>query len=81
MSGTPVISTDHGAFPETVLDDVGFRGVFWNDFKDAIQNIDSIDRFRCRDYALNKFSLGRQYKHYVKFFEQIIYHHPRGWYG
>jgi glycosyltransferase involved in cell wall biosynthesis len=81
LSGTPVIATDHGAFPETIPNDVGFRGVFWKDFEEAITNIDSIDRYRCRDYALKHFSLRQQYKKYVKFFEQIIYHSPRGWYG
>ena len=81
MSGTPVIATDHGAFPETVASDVGFRGVFWKDFVNAINNISSIDRFRCRDYALQNFSLRQQYKKYVDFFNDIIYHHPRGWYG
>ena len=81
MSGTPVISTDHGAFPETVSEEVGFRGIFWNDFIKAIKNIDTIDRFHCRDYARQNFSLSQQYKKYVDFFEKIIYHDPRGWYG
>lgn len=81
MSGTPVFATDHGAFPETINSKVGFRGVFWQDFIEAITNIDSIDRYECRDHAMRKFSLKSIYKKYVKFFEQIIYHNQRGWYG
>ena len=81
MSGTPVISSDHGAFPETIPSNVGFRGVFWTDYVNAIKNIDNIDRYECRDHAMRNFSLESAYKKYVKFFEKIIYHHQRGWYG
>ena len=80
ISGTPVITTDHGAFPETVIPGVGFRGIFFQDFKYAIENIDKIDRKFCRDYAMEHFSLKKQYIKYVDFFEKVIKAHHHGWY-
>ena len=47
----------------------------------TINNIDSIDRYECRDHAMRNFSLKSNYKKYLKFFEKIIYHNKRGWYG
>ena len=53
MSGAPAITTDWGAFAETVQQNVtGFR---CRDFKDvitAIENIDKIDPQACRDWAV-----------------------------
>tara|TARA_B100001758_G_C18253644_1_gene527177 strand:- start:10 stop:942 length:933 start_codon:yes stop_codon:yes gene_type:complete len=81
ISGTPVISTNHGAFPETVVPGVGFRGTFFRDFKKAVEDIDTIDRKKCREYALENFSLKQQYKKYVKFFEKVISVDHSGWYS
>ena len=81
MSGTPVIATNHGAFPETVVPGVGFRGTFFRDFKEGVLNIDKIDRKHCRDYAMEHFSLKKQYKKYLEFFEKILASNTEaGWY-
>ena len=81
MSGTPVITTNHGAFPETVKEGrTGFRGIFFNDYIQAIQNIDTISRKECRQYALDHFSLKAQYKKYYKFFDKVLKSHTGGWY-
>ena len=80
ISGTPVISTNHGAFPETVVPGVGFRGTFFKDFKEGVLNIDKIDRKHCRDYAMKNFSLKEQYKKYIEFFEKIVTADHKGWY-
>lgn len=80
MSGTPVITTNHGAFEEHVTSEVGFRCVFWYDFLKAIRNIDTIDPFKCREYALNKFSLGQSYKQYMEFFSKVLPASKKGWY-
>ena len=81
ISGTPVITTNHGAFPETVKEGVtGFRGTFFNDFVEAVNNIDTIDRQVCRDYAMEHFSLKSQYKHYNKFFKKVLNAEAQGYY-
>jgi len=54
LSGTPIITTDWGAFPEIVLE--GQTGYRVRDFKsllNAINNIDKINAFECREWGLN----------------------------
>jgi len=54
LSGTPVITTDWGAFPEIVLD--GQTGYRIRDFKqllNAMENIKYIDPVECRKWGLN----------------------------
>jgi glycosyltransferase involved in cell wall biosynthesis len=52
LSGTPIISTDHGGYSETVVDGYnGFRCSFFNDFVNAINNIDKIKSKDCRSHA------------------------------
>jgi glycosyltransferase involved in cell wall biosynthesis len=67
LSGTPVITTDWGAFPEIVID--GVTGYRIRDFKsliNAMNDIESIDPFECRYHGLdysdeNVHELHRQY--------------------
>lgn len=54
LSGTPVITTDWGAFPEIVLE--GQTGYRVRDFKSlllAMESIDKIDPAECRKWGLN----------------------------
>ena len=54
LSGTPVITTDWGAFPEIVLE--GQTGYRVRDFKSLLTAIESIDKiipFECREWGLN----------------------------
>lgn len=81
MSGTPVITTNHGAFPETTVPGSGFRGTFYQDFVDGVNNIDTISRHACHDYAMKNFSLKSQYPKYLRFFESILRVHRKGWYA
>lgn len=55
MSGTPAITTDWGAFIETVNPKVGFRCRDFRDVIKAIENIDTIKPIDCRQHALNNF--------------------------
>ena len=52
LSGTPIISTDHGGYTETVINGYnGFRCSYFIDFIEAVNNIDSIKPKDCRKFA------------------------------
>ncbi|MFI5779355.1 glycosyltransferase [Nocardia sp. NPDC051570] len=68
LCGTPVITTDWGAFSETVRHGVqGFRCRTLREFCDGAEAADKLDRRAIRDYAVSKFStevVARQYDDY-----------------
>ena len=73
MSGTPVVSTDWGAFPETVQHGLtGYRCRTFEQFIWAIKNIDNIDPKTCYKWAKANYSLERVGKKYEEFFNQIM---------
>lgn len=54
LCGTPVITTDWGAFSEIVIDGVtGYRVRDFKSLLNAIESIDQIDSFECREWGLN----------------------------
>lgn len=81
MSGTPVITTDFGAFPETVKDGVtGFRCRTFKDFCDAVKNIDKLKAKDCRNWAM-QYSLDKTVPMYKRYFNQILdLATSKGWY-
>jgi len=80
MCGTPVIATDWGAFPETVLHGVtGYRCRTLEQFVWAAKNIDKIDPKMCRMWAVNNFSLQRVVLMYEEFFQQVLNLKGAGW--
>ena len=71
LSGTPIISTDHGGYTETVVDGYnGFRCSYFNDFVMAINNIDTIKSKDCRKHA-EKFSAESLIKEWEKYLHRI----------
>jgi glycosyltransferase involved in cell wall biosynthesis len=72
LSGTPVITTDWGAFPEIVLDgETGYRVRDFKSLLTAIETIDKIDSFNCREWGLNFSDEEIHYKH-KQFLDKII---------
>jgi len=71
LSGTPVITTNFGVFPETVINGVnGFRCDTLNDFVKAGNNINAIDRSVVR--KIGEKYLTENVKHeYQKWFDDI----------
>lgn len=65
LCGTPVISSNFGAFTETVEQDVtGYRCQTLNEWLAALDNVKSLDRAAIRARAIRKYSLeavGEQY--------------------
>jgi glycosyltransferase involved in cell wall biosynthesis len=76
MCGTPVITTDWGAFPETVVQGVtGFRCRSFRQFLEAADAVSTLDPQRIRDHALAHYSLEAVAPRYEAYFERIA----QGW--
>jgi len=81
LCGTPVITTDWGSFPEIVPHgDVGYRCRSMDDFLWAARNIDNINPQRCREYAVDNFSMDRIAKAYQEYFMKVQDRYKKGWY-
>jgi len=77
LSGTPIICTDHGGYTESVIEGVtGFRCSYFNDFVNAVNNIDKIKPKDCRNFA-EKFSAESLIKDWEKYLHRI---NRDGWY-
>lgn len=81
--GTPVITTDWGAFPENILNGVvGYRTRTLGEAVWAAQNVDKLDPKVIRQYALDNFSMERCKYLYQAFFEQLYtLWDENGWYS
>jgi len=81
MSGTPVITTDHGVFTESVIHGkTGFRCRTLEQFEWAAKNIDKIKPKDCYEWAVKNYSLDRVAKMYQEYFEQLQGLFGKGWY-
>ncbi len=81
LCGTPVITSDWGAFPETVLHGVtGFRCRVFEEFCYAVNNIEMIEPENCREWASSNYSLERVGRMYEEYFQRIHNIFEQGWY-
>ncbi len=82
MSGTPVITTDWGAFTETVLHGkTGFRCRTLAQFIIAALNIDLIKPSECKKWAMENFTLENIAPMYDQYFKQMQNLYGKGWYS
>jgi glycosyltransferase involved in cell wall biosynthesis len=71
--GTPVIAYRRGSMPELI--EHGVTGFLVDTFEDAvaaIAKIDQIDRRRCRQSAIRRFSVDRMANDYMSLYEDIL---------
>lgn len=82
LSGTPVITSDWGVFPETVPHGlVGYRCRTFADILWAVQNIGTIRSENCRGWAEGNYSMERVALMYDKFFRDVLnVYTGKGWY-
>lgn len=81
MCGTPVLTTDWGAFSETVIHGVtGYRCRTFDDFLWAADNIEAINPADCRSWAVNNYSLARVQWMFQEYFSKIADIAGEGWY-
>jgi glycosyltransferase involved in cell wall biosynthesis len=79
--GTPVITTDWGAFPENVIQGVnGFRCRTLRQFIDAAQEAPKLDRKAIREYAVARFGLETNALLYEKYFNRLLTLWGKGFY-
>lgn len=70
--GTPVITTDWGAFTETVIDGVtGFRCHTFGEFKRAAEKAHTLNSYAIRQHAIRNYSLEIIGEKYERYFERL----------
>lgn len=80
--GTPVITTDWGAFPETVQQGVtGFRCRYFGEFLRAAQLAPTLDRAAIRNYTAARYSLEAVGALYEDYFKRLSLLWQDGWYA
>lgn len=81
LCGTPLITTDYGAFTETVQPGVnGFRCKTLQDWLEAIDAVGKLDRRAIAKNARETYSLAACGARYHKAFQQVCALYDKGWY-
>jgi len=82
LCGTPVITTDWGAFPETVEQEVtGYRCRMLQEFLDATEEVGTLNSEVIRERASRLYCLDSVKKQYEKYFTQLQTLWGDGWYS
>ena len=82
LSGTPAITTNWGAFPETVLEgQTGFRCNMIRDFCAGVERADELEPGTVRSLTLSRFSLGAVAPQFERWFEQLVTLDGKGFYA
>ena len=80
--GTPALTTDWGAFTETVVNGVsGYRCRTLKEFCEAAENAKYLDRAKVREHSFNRYSLEVIALEYDKHFKRLSTLWEDGWYS
>jgi glycosyltransferase involved in cell wall biosynthesis len=80
--GTPVLTTDHGIFVETVQNGFnGFRGHILRDFTKAAEDVKSLDHKAIAIDTYNKYSTDTIKYKYDAYFQRLLTLFGDGWYS
>lgn len=81
MCGTPALTTDWGAFTETVVNGLsGYRCRTLKDFIEAAGKAKELDRKKIREYAEGRYSLEVVQLQYDAYFKKLLTLWEDGWY-
>lgn len=81
LMGTPVISTDWGAFTETVLHGrTGFRCRTFDQFRRAAEEVVTLNPRECRVWAYANYTIDRVAGMYEEYFQQLLDYNRSGFY-
>ncbi len=81
LCGTPIITTDWGAFTENNIQGVtGFRCRNFAEFTLAMERVKDLDNSKIRQYAINKFGTDAVAKQYEDYFLNLMTLWNNGWY-
>jgi glycosyltransferase involved in cell wall biosynthesis len=81
LSGTPVITTDWGAFTETVRQGItGFRCHTLREFLTAVDQAGDLNRARIFEYARARYSLETGSQMYAQVIQRLLTLYGDGWY-
>ena len=82
MCGTPALTTDWGAFTETVVNGLsGYRCRTLKDFIEAAGKAKELDRKKIREYAESRYSLEVVQLQYDAYFKKLLTLWEDGWYA
>lgn len=82
LCGTPIITTDWGAFTETNQQGItGYRCRTMDQFIDATQNVSKLDYQAIRNYAISRYSTKVVAKMYEEYFTRLLTLWGEGWYA
>lgn len=82
LCGTPVISTDWGAFTETnVVGTTGYRCRTLSEFIDAVDRVGDLDPLMIRAHAIAHYSTDQVRHQYQAYFERLETLWGDGWYA
>lgn len=80
MCGTPVITTDWGAFTETVVQGVtGYRCRLLREFRQAMHDVEKLNPAEIRKYALSRYAPEAVAPQYEAYFERLDTLWGAGW--